>query len=138
IYTNFTTNGVVELPEKFDLEIFKKAVAMTAETHDALRSRFSKDGDQWKLKIVDFVDTEVVLNLKLSTTWDDREAREEVRRILTAIQGKLDLLSGPHYQFALIESSDNVKKLLFTINHMVADAYSLGVFLEDLSSAYEM
>jgi amino acid adenylation domain-containing protein len=67
---------------------------------------------------------------------DQREA--EQRRLTHEEAARpFDLARGPLFRAALLRLADDDHVLLFTMHHIVADGWSLGVFLTDLHVAYE-
>ena len=49
-----------------------------------------------------------------------------------------DLLQGPLYRAEVLRRAEDNHVLVFTIHHAIADGWSLGVFVQDLSTAYVM
>lgn len=49
-----------------------------------------------------------------------------------------DLLQGPLYRVEMMRRGPNDHILAFSIHHAIADGWSLGVFVQDLSTAYVM
>ena len=49
-----------------------------------------------------------------------------------------DLLQGPLYRVEMMQRSTSDHILAFSIHHAIADGWSLGVFVQDLSTAYVM
>lgn len=65
---------------------------------------------------------------------DSRDALEE--RMQTIFDEPFDLLRGPLYRAEFIRRGPEDIVLVFAIHHAIADGWTLGVFVEDLCSAY--
>src|SRR5688572_33204249 len=49
-----------------------------------------------------------------------------------------DLVQGPLYRVDMLRRAANDHILVFTFHHAIADGWSLGVFVQDLCTAYVM
>jgi HemK-like putative methylase len=103
--------------------------------HETLRTRFptvagrpvqvvDEPSDTWHIRVED-----------LSGTVGDREVR--ARRLLDAESGTpFDLTTGPLLRCLLIKLSGTEHLLGVTMHHIVSDAWSIGLFVKELSALY--
>ncbi|MGX5725422.1 non-ribosomal peptide synthase/polyketide synthase [Metapseudomonas otitidis] len=114
-----------------DLDALERALAVIERHHDALRLRFTRDGGRWMQHYQPEGVGESVL-------WR-REAAgtAELERLANEAQRSLDLASGPMWRALHVTLPGGEARLLLVIHHLVVDAVSWRVLLEDLRSAYE-
>ncbi|MDV3438226.1 non-ribosomal peptide synthase/polyketide synthase [Pseudomonas otitidis] len=114
-----------------DLDALERALAVIERHHDALRLRFTRDGGRWMQHYQPEGVGESVL-------WR-REATDtaELERLANEAQRSLDLASGPMWRALHVTLPGGEARLLLVIHHLVVDAVSWRVLLEDLRSAYE-
>ena len=62
------------------------------------------------------------------------EAMEELA--LETFHQPFDLLRGPLYRLEVIRRAPDDQLIVFAIHHAIADGWTLGVFVQDLSAAY--
>jgi non-ribosomal peptide synthase protein (TIGR01720 family) len=121
-----------------DLDRLSKAVRRLLEHHDALRLRYESTAGVWRQygagldeesdPVVDFVD--------LSGTPPDRLLLE-LAASATAFQGTLELSAGPMLRTVLFRMGRGMPdRVLLIAHHLVVDAVSWRVLLEDLNAVY--
>src|SRR5262249_49374144 len=64
------------------------------------------------------------------------EALEEVMK--ETYRAPFDLMQGPLHRVTMLRRGPNEHVLAFSIHHSIADGWSLGVFVQDLCTAYVM
>jgi non-ribosomal peptide synthase protein (TIGR01720 family) len=115
--------------------LVEQAIAHVVRHHDALRLRFAHTATGWRQAHA--ADGEagfehVELNgLDPSVQVNALSARAE------QLQASLDLAAGPLVRAALFDLGPGGQRLLIIIHHLVVDAVSWGILLEDLHTAYE-
>ena len=100
--------------------------------HDALRLRFSREGDGWRQRYtdVDQGDDEGLL-------WRRSAAdRAQIEAICDSAQRSLSIGEGPLLRGVLIEVADGSWRVLLAIHHLAVDGVSWRILLEDLRAAY--
>ncbi|MDB4951668.1 MAG: amino acid adenylation protein [Gemmatimonadetes bacterium] len=112
------------------------AVRAVVAHHDALRARFEMTAGGWRQRIADPRDAAGCferVDLAPGTTFARAAA---LAAAFDERQASLDLAHGPVARFTLFESGPNEpRKLLAVVHHLVVDAVSWGIVLEDLASA---
>jgi hypothetical protein len=62
---------------------------------------------------------------------------EEIEELaLQTFYEPFDLVQGPLYRVEIIRRAPNEQVMIFAIHHAIADGWTLGVFVQDLSAAY--
>ncbi|WP_344591682.1 amino acid adenylation domain-containing protein, partial [Actinomadura vinacea] len=131
---HFNQSTLLEVTGRIEIEALRAAAAALVEHHDALRSRFVRDGDgQWRGRIVAAEHAELVrvIDATEADDWEFLDAQGDL------VQASLDLAEGPLLRLALFDRGDRGRLLLFVVHHLVVDAVSWPVLLEDLALAYE-
>ncbi|HEY8207242.1 MAG TPA: MupA/Atu3671 family FMN-dependent luciferase-like monooxygenase [Myxococcaceae bacterium] len=113
---------LLESRTPLDPAALERALARVVEHHDALRLRFTREGDGWRQEIVPPGDPVPV----------------SVEQVDPAeLQAGLDLSNGPLVRCALLRpGAGPPERLLLVIHHLLVDAISWRVLLEDLALAY--
>ncbi|MFD3658811.1 amino acid adenylation domain-containing protein, partial [Streptomyces sp. NPDC058620] len=134
--SHFNQSVVLEVTERIDPDVLRTALGAIVEQHDALRSRFVREGGRWTGRLLaaepaDLVTTIDASGLNGDDEWQFLDARA------TEVQAGLDLADGPLLRVALIDRGDREQLLLFVVHHLVVDTVSWPVLLEDLTAAYQ-
>ncbi|SDO60984.1 non-ribosomal peptide synthetase [Lentzea jiangxiensis] len=126
---HFTMSTHVELTPDVDERALATAVDAVVAHHDALRTRFRRDGDRW---VQDISPTPPTGVLQVLTGVDDHTCDEAA----LAAQSSLDLAEGPLLRALLFRLGDGRCRLFLTVHHLVVDGVSWRVLLDDLDTAY--
>lgn len=114
----------------------ERALNEIVRRHESQRTTFTtKDGHPVQV-IAPSVNVALVIHDLTSLPQDDREA--EARRI--AIQETMrpfNLSTGPLVRADLIQLASEDHVLHLTVHHIISDAWSAGIFLQELSALYE-
>ncbi|WP_447980433.1 amino acid adenylation domain-containing protein [Candidatus Nitrospira bockiana] len=117
----------------------EEAVRALVEHHDALRLRFVREGDRWRQRYAADRPTDsepAVVRVDLS----DVPAEQQRARLEAAIdewQRRLHLAEGPVLRAVWFDLGPRRSgRLLLVIHHLVVDAVSWWILLEDLQAAY--
>ncbi|MGC5568929.1 amino acid adenylation domain-containing protein, partial [Streptomyces sp. FR-108] len=153
---HFNQSMVLETGRRVDPDLLRAALAALVEHHDVLRSRFVREEDgAWAGRVVP-TETADLVSLIDTSGADAGDAFLEARA--TEIQAGLGLSDGPLLRAAIIDMRDRQDRqdredredrqdrggqgdrrqlVLLVIHHLVVDAVSWPILLEDLTSAYE-
>ncbi|GGW11093.1 non-ribosomal peptide synthetase [Streptomyces libani subsp. rufus] len=126
---HFSQTVAHELATDPDEDLLRAALAAVLEHHDALRLRFERDGDgHWR---------------QYGTAPGAQPPHLEVHRaaepraVAEALGAGFDLTAGPLLRAALCRPDDGGRPvLLLAAHHLVVDAVSWRLLLEDLDAAY--
>jgi syringomycin synthetase protein SyrE len=128
--------GGAHLRGKLDVEAFERSLDEIMRRHESLRTSFATVmgepvqviNNDLKLKIA----SEDLSTLDLT----ERAAAVEQRTQSEARTG-FDLANGPLLRVKLLRLADDEHVVLFTMHHIISDAWSLGVFLNELATHYQ-
>ncbi|MGY9063719.1 non-ribosomal peptide synthase/polyketide synthase [Streptomyces sp. CAS3] len=126
---HFSQTVSFELAEDPDESVLRAALGAVLEHHDTLRHRFEATGDgRWRQYGTAPGDTAVHLEVR-------RDA--EPRAVAAVLGAGFDLAHGPLLRAALCRTGGAGRPvLLLAAHHLVVDAVSWRLILEDLESAY--
>ncbi|GGO21587.1 non-ribosomal peptide synthetase [Micromonospora parathelypteridis] len=116
-----------------DLEALRRALDEVAARHDALRTRFVVDG----ARLTCVVDPPARVPLEvadLSPLGDPAGAVAE--RAERELDNRFDPATGQTYRAVLLTTDAADHTLLLTMDHLIADPWSVQVLHEDLAQAY--
>ncbi|HSK00938.1 MAG TPA: amino acid adenylation domain-containing protein [Kofleriaceae bacterium] len=134
---HFNQAVMLRLAPEVDRAALARALDDTIAAHDAFRLRFVRSESGWTQH-----HAEVPASFDLAT-WDlsavepgQRDA--EIERRASALQASLALDAGPLVRGALIEPGAGAgRRLLLTAHHLVVDAESWRILLEELDARYQ-
>ncbi len=120
-----------------DLDALRTALDAVITHHETLRTRFAYDGAEWSWLIepqpagfrgVKFHDLSEL----------DAAARQDaLHDCLTAINSGFDLVDGPLFDVSVFDLGPDGQRLVITAHHLVAEAISLRIITDDLTTGYE-
>ncbi|HEY0640037.1 MAG TPA: amino acid adenylation domain-containing protein [Pseudonocardiaceae bacterium] len=121
---HYAMSMVVELAADVDEDALRGAVDALVARHDALRLRFTRDDGRWRQ---DVAPAETGPVFTVCTT-------DDPGRVALDAQTGLDIAAGPLLRAVLFRGEP--PRLFLTAHHLVVDAVSWRVLLEDLETAY--
>lgn len=129
---HFNQSVMLETSKKIDIEMLIKSIKAIIGHHDMLRATY-KAGKQ----VVSGTDTDNLYELIQSNIIykDIRDTRIEDK--CNKIHESLDIENGPIIKFAIFNTEDK-NYLFITAHHLVIDAVSWRILLDDLNSAYKL
>ncbi len=123
--------GILEIKGPLTHEQCLAALQLVVARHEALRITFLP-GKERPLQMIRATGTAALAYHELAAGEDLEELIQETYR------QPFDLLQGPLYRVRLIRRAPNDHVLAFCFHHAIADGWSLGVFTQDLCTAYVM
>jgi amino acid adenylation domain-containing protein/non-ribosomal peptide synthase protein (TIGR01720 family) len=134
---HFNQAMMIRLEQPLALERLRESVKHLLRHHDALRLRFHSDGGSWQQTCEPCDDDVPVARVDLSTVPAGARAASLADAVAEA-QASLDLAKGPLFRVLLIDLGDGEAGRLFAVaHHLVVDAISWRVIMEDLRTAYD-
>ncbi|MBJ7395354.1 MAG: condensation domain protein [Akkermansiaceae bacterium] len=127
--------GLIEIKGPITREQCETALQRVIERQEALRISFLP-GKERPLQMIRATGTAELGYRELSSNDARPEALEEVMQ--ETYRQPFDLLQGPLNRVEMIRRGSNDHVLAFSIHHAIADGWSLGVFVQDLCTAYVM
>jgi non-ribosomal peptide synthase protein (TIGR01720 family) len=133
----FALAALLEFEQQVDAETLERAIRELMVHHDALRLRFVREGSEWQQFSVGPDQPTPFGRTNLSGLTAEEQDRA-VERISSETLESMNLTAGPIARFELVEFGiERPSRLLILINHLVVDARSWRVLLEDLQASYE-
>jgi hypothetical protein len=127
--------GFVEIKGKFTFKEAEMAIQRVADRQEAMRISFLPG----KERVLQMIRARGKISLgyrELSSNEARPEALEELMK--ETYRSPFDLVQGPLYRVDMLQRAANDHVLVFSIHHAIADGWSLGVFVQDLCTAYVM
>jgi hypothetical protein len=125
--------GFIDIKGPLTFDQSLAALSRVIARHEALRTSFLP-GKERPLQMVRTTGTPNLLFRDLAAETPTPEELEAVMR--ETFLTPLDLMQGPLHLVEMIRRSDRHHLLVFSIHHAIADGWSLGVFVQDLCTAY--
>lgn len=136
-------SSAYNLPRAFRLKgelhplALERALAMVIERHQVLRSRFIEiDGQPFQE-----VDAQAVFSLPVIDLRDEPQVKRQAlleQRIQAESTAPFDLTHGPMLRACLLQLGEQEHALLVTLHHIVSDAWSNAILVQDLCQAYRI
>ncbi|APF18146.1 amino acid adenylation domain protein [Caldithrix abyssi DSM 13497] len=128
--------SAVRIKGALNIEAFKKALNHIVQRHQILRANFKTEKGRPKQTIRPFVELDVPLT---ELTFDNESEKEERLQKLIHEEATrpFDISRDLLLRVKLIKIKENDHVLCTTFHHIVADAWSVGVFVRELLSAYQ-
>ncbi|HVH45838.1 MAG TPA: amino acid adenylation domain-containing protein [Labilithrix sp.] len=128
---HFNMSVMLRCTPDLDRARLDTALAALIAHHDVLRARFVNVEGDVRQEIAPDGERVAIERIALESGAD-----EEIHRRATEVQASLDVSSGPILRAALFERNEAAPLLLLAIHHLVVDAVSLRILVEDLETAY--
>ena len=125
--------GFIGIKGTITFEQCRGALDRVVARQEALRTTFLP-GKERPLQMVRMSGTGNLLFRDLSKTSGDQSNLEAV--MTQTFLAPLDLMQGPLHLVEMIRLSERHHLLAFSIHHAIADGWSLGVFVQDLCTAW--
>ncbi len=124
-------NVVLRLRGPLDLDALRRAAQRTVRRHQALRIRYLDDEKQIVAASLDLEIPEP----------ETGEAADATAWLQAEINRPFDLQEGPFFRIRLLRIIDNPDRLqehrlLVTFHHLIADGWSMGLVLREISDFY--
>ncbi len=125
----------IEIKGAITFEEMSAALQLVINRHESMRVSFLPGKDR-PLQMTRATGSSLLSYRELSSAESQPEALEEMMQ--ETFRNPIDFLQGPLHRIEVLKRSAKDHVLVFSIHHAIADGWSLGVFLEDLSTAYVM
>jgi amino acid adenylation domain-containing protein len=128
----YSITSAVSIFGPLNIAAFRLALQSLVDSHPALRSTFKTiDGQPAQLV---HEHSEIAFEQCDASDWNETELRA---RLNAESQRPFDLEQGPLLRIVLYECSNHEHIVLLSAHHIVTDFWSLGIFLHELSLAYQ-
>ncbi|MET9696664.1 amino acid adenylation domain-containing protein, partial [Streptomyces sp. NPDC006529] len=124
----------VELAPDTDPALLERALDAVVAHHDALRMRYTREGDEW---IQEYGDRPTGL-LSVLDLGAGPDLEQPLHDAALAAQRALDLATGTLVRGVLFRlGPDRLPRLFLAVHHIVMDGVSWRVLLDDLATVYD-
>ncbi|HEV8176479.1 MAG TPA: amino acid adenylation domain-containing protein, partial [Gemmatimonadales bacterium] len=135
---HFNQSMTVELVEDSDERSLELALDALLAHHDALRMRFDQVDGQWRQDNAPPSPTNVLQRVDLSNLAGEADQTAAMEKVADDIHASFDLRKGPLLKAALFTFGAGRGFYLFlAAHHLVMDAVSWRILLEDLDTTYQ-
>jgi amino acid adenylation domain-containing protein len=132
----YSLPNALQLRGALDVPALERALGEIVRRHEALRTVFAEaDGSPVQV-IAPFGGFALPMEDLSGLGEADREAAAR-RRVHDEAARPFDLSAGPLFRAGLLRLGEEDHVLLFSMHHIVSDAWSLGVFVRELWALYE-
>ena len=124
------------LTGSLDIAVLERSLFELVARHEALRTNFQMEDDSLVQVIAESADFEMQV---IETDVDgelpsiDAELEQQISEI---VQNPFDLAKEALFRVTLLRLNETHHILLVTMHHIISDAWSLGVFIQELSTLY--
>jgi hypothetical protein len=125
----------LRLQGELDVAALKRCLTELVRRHESLRTHFeSREGSA--MQIVEPA-SEFALALRDLSPLSERECTEQFEQLCQAeSQRRFDLNRGPLFRGTLLKLADREHVLLLRMHHIIADGWSTGILVRELSALY--
>lgn len=128
--------GAVDLTGPLNITHLERAVNECAQRHESIRTCFSdRNGDLEQVVMAEAAIRLLVIDLGEMPAASGQAAVEELAATEAALP--FDLRRAPLLRLRLIRLDNEHHVLLITFHHMIADGWSLGVFVQEVGAIYQ-
>ncbi|MDP1419335.1 non-ribosomal peptide synthase/polyketide synthase [Peribacillus simplex] len=117
-------------------EALEKGLNRLIERHESLRTVFKELGDQPVQHIVEFLPRKLPVEDYSHLPLEVKE-KEIESLIAREAQDPFDLMNGPLIRNQLVQLGKEEWLLLCTMHHIISDAWSIGILINELLAFYE-
>ncbi|MGF1490395.1 MAG: AMP-binding protein, partial [Prochloraceae cyanobacterium] len=119
------------LKGNLNLVALKQALRQIMQRHEILRTAFKVLNNN----PVQIIEKEPILNIRVENIENSLSRVEKIAS--EEILQPFDLAKPPLIRFTILKLQEQEYVVLITIHHIVCDGWSLGIFIEELSSLYQ-
>ncbi|MDM3856894.1 MAG: amino acid adenylation domain-containing protein [Aphanizomenon gracile PMC649.10] len=134
--STYNIPAVLQLAGKLNVTALEQALAEIVHRHEILRTCFRLvNGTP-----IQFIDANVTLTLKvtdLQALPNQEQTTEFQRLIVLAADTPFNLQYAPLLRVELLQLGAQSHLLLITIHHIISDGWSVGIFIQELSTLYQ-
>ncbi len=134
----YNVHGRRRIVGQLDVAVIEASIRTIIARHETLRTRFPATDDE-PVQVVDDPDDDWRIPIADLTglRGQDDVAREARRLLDEELTRPFDLTTGPLIRCLLIKLGEDEHALGVTMHHIVSDAWSIGLFVRELTALYE-
>ncbi len=133
---HWNTSMLIQPVAPLEPERIERCLKALVEQHDILRARFHNTGTAWEQEIP-AGETAIAFECIDLSSLPDRKLRKAIEAQAFRLQASLDLEHGPLFRVAYFDlGPGRSPRLFFVFHHLVMDAVSWRIFLDDFQTLY--
>ncbi|HEY0605955.1 MAG TPA: amino acid adenylation domain-containing protein, partial [Herpetosiphonaceae bacterium] len=132
---SYNVPASLRLAGALDVAAFQQSLNTIVERHEILRTTFAT-ADGQPVQVIAPAQIVPLPLLDLQTLPPDEREAEARRMVADELRRPFDLARGPLIRASLLRLSAEDHVLLLTLHHIVADGWSIGVFIRELIALY--
>jgi len=132
----FNCPGSIRLEGELDLKVLERVINEIVRRHEVLRTRFALHGEE-PVQIIDAFHERPLDVVDLTSLGPDATREEVANRMARDARAPFDLRTGPLLRVTVLVVGPRDHVLLFTVHHIVSDAWSKGVLEREICTLYE-
>ena len=131
----YSVCDAIRVRGSFKKELVQDALDVIVGRHDALRTVFVNEGEEWKQVIGPPTPAQLET---ISLIEGPKEEREKVALDLVRSEAyrPMDIFTGPLFSALLVQLGDDDSIFFIKMHHIISDGWSLGVFWEEFAPLY--
>ena len=135
--TAYNVPAALRLTGLLNIDALSRSLTDIVRRHEVLRTTFPMIDGQ-PVQVIAAPSSSALLRVvELSELTEDEREREARRLAIEEAQTPFDLKTGPLLRAQLLRLSDREHVALFTMHHIVCDAWSLGILVHEVAALYE-
>src|SRR5579863_7561679 len=133
----YNVPGALRIRGELNVEVLERTLQEVVQRHETLRTRFVAVRGEPQQVIEDYIQVQLpVLDLTVMVEEEEREA-EALRHAQEEAQEPFNLQEAPLFRARLLRLGEQDHVLLFTLHHIISDAWSAGVLVGEVGILYE-
>lgn len=131
----YNVPGAVQIDGKLDVNLLQQCFAEIISRHEVLRTHFELQGEEPRQVINP--PSELTISITDLQSLSETERQPEIHRLIQAEACKpFDLCQAPLLRVSLLRLHPQQHILIFILHHIVSDAWSRGVMLQEFTALY--
>ncbi|MBR8834205.1 MAG: amino acid adenylation domain-containing protein, partial [Stigonema ocellatum SAG 48.90 = DSM 106950] len=131
----YNISAAVQMTGALDVKALEQALAEIVQRHEVLRTSFHQVNDT-PAQIVSEGTSVNLLVVDLQKLPEPKHSAEVQRLAVLEAQTPFDLSKSPLMRVSLLRLGEQSHVLLLVMHHIISDAWSLGIFIKELSALY--
>ena len=132
----YNMSGAIDMRGPLNIPVLSQSLNEIVRRHASWRTTFTAVAGV-PLQLIAPSLTLTLKHVCLAPLAPDQRQAEVTRLTMDDAQRPFDLAQGPLLRTTLLQLSDQEYRLLVTTHHIVFDAWSMGVFIQELAALYE-
>jgi amino acid adenylation domain-containing protein len=133
---SYNVPAALRLKGEVNVSVLEQVMRELVRRHEVLRTTFASVEER-AIQIIHDAESVPVRLVNLRTLPEARRAAEAQRLIGEQARKPFNLACGPLFRVTLLQVTEEEHILLLTMHHIVSDAWSVGVLIQEVTSLYQ-